>query len=164
MPESTPRFLDLLRALSDAGVEYVIVGGVAAVLLGAPVSTFDLDIVHRRDADNLNRLLKVLESLDAHYRGRPGPPLYPDLEHLASAGHQLLSSRLGPIDVLGTIDGGRDYDDLVEHVVTLELDELRVRVLDLETLIGIKERIGRPKDQAVLPVLREALAQSKTKS
>jgi hypothetical protein len=163
MAESPPRFLDLLRALSEGGVEYVVVGGVAAVLLGAPVSTFDLDIVHRRDSENLNRLLKVLESVDAYYRGRPGPPLHPDLRHLASTGHQLLSCRLGPIDVLGTIDGGRGYEDLIEHVITLELDDLRVQVLDLETLIGIKERIGRPKDQAVLPVLREALAQSKKK-
>src|SRR5438094_2100646 len=106
MHESPPKFLDLLRALSDAGVDYIVVGGVAAVLLGAPISTFDLDIVHRRDPENLQRLLEMLRALDAHYRGRPGRRLEPDLHHLASAGHQLLMSRLGPIDVLGTIEGG----------------------------------------------------------
>jgi hypothetical protein len=69
MQESSPRFLDLLRALSEAEVEYIVVGGVAAVLLGAPVTTFDLDVVHRRDAANVERLQKVLAEIDAHYRG-----------------------------------------------------------------------------------------------
>ena len=45
----------ILRALVEAGVEFIVVGGVAAVLNGAPVSTFDLDVVHARDAANVAR-------------------------------------------------------------------------------------------------------------
>jgi hypothetical protein len=163
MPESSPKFLDLLRPLAEAGVDYIVVGGVAAVLQGAPVTTFDLDIVHCRDPENLDRLLGVLRSLDAHFRGHPERRLEPELHHLASSGHQLLLSNAGPVDFLGTIDGGRDYEDLVDHSVVLELETepIRIRVLDLETLIGVKERLGRPKDQAVLAVLRATLSESK---
>lgn len=73
-------------------------------------------------------------------------------------GHQLLTTRLGDIDCLGTIDGERTFDDLIAEATTLELgDGLRCRALSLEQLIGIKERAGRPKDLAALPVLRATL-------
>jgi hypothetical protein len=52
MPK-TPRFRDALEALRRHRVDFIVVGGVAAVLNGAPISTFDLDIVHRRDRENL---------------------------------------------------------------------------------------------------------------
>ena len=39
------RFLELLQSLVEGNVEFIVVGGVAAVLEGVPVSTFDLDIV-----------------------------------------------------------------------------------------------------------------------
>ena len=58
-----PDFLELFRALDRAGVEHVIVGGVAAILEGAPVATLDLDIVYRPDDDNLRRLTTLLDEL-----------------------------------------------------------------------------------------------------
>jgi len=61
-------FPALLEALSSAGVEFIIVGGVAAVLQGAPITTTDLDIVHRRTPENVARLLDVLLKLDATMR------------------------------------------------------------------------------------------------
>ena len=54
-----------LRALAEAGIDFIVVGGVAAVLNGAPVDTFDVDVVHARDAPNVARLLPLLDSLDA---------------------------------------------------------------------------------------------------
>ena len=59
MPNSAPDFLEILRILSDHKVEFIVVGGVCAVLHGAPVATFDLDLVHNRALDNLERLIYI---------------------------------------------------------------------------------------------------------
>src|SRR5213078_3419415 len=68
---SHPKAADLpalLAALCDSGIEFIIVGGVAAVLQGEPITTTDLDIVHRRTPENVARLLEVLHKLDATMR------------------------------------------------------------------------------------------------
>lgn len=150
------RFRAILRTLADRRVAFIVVGGVAAVLDGAPVNTFDIDIVHSRESENLDRLLAALQDLDACYRHKP--ELHPDESHLATAGHQLLLTRFGPLDVLGAIGKGRVYDDLLPHSRPVEISPgLAVRVLDLETVIAVKEELGSEKDLATLPVLRRTL-------
>jgi len=151
-------YLAILKTLRSHGVDLVVVGGVCAVLHGAPLATFDLDVVHSREPHNLARLMAALEELDVHYRipGRrdkkPGP------SHLASAGHQLLMTRFGPLDLLGTIGQGHDYGQLLHETVELEIGGgLKVRVLSLERLVKTKEETGQEKDKAVLPVLRRLL-------
>ncbi len=152
------RFRAILRTLAERQVSFIVVGGVAAVLDGAPVNTFDVDIVHSRDPENLTRLLAALQELDARYRYRP--EFGPDESHLAAAGHQLLLTRFGPLDVLGAIGRGWTYADLLPHSQPMEVAPgLAVRVLDLETIIQIKEELGGEKDLAVLPVLRRTLAE-----
>ncbi len=152
------RFRAILRTLADREVSFIVVGGVAAVLDGAPVNTFDVDIVHSRDPENLTRLLAALQELDARYRHRP--EFRPDESHLAATGHQLLLTRFGPLDVLGAIGGGWTYADLLPRSQLMEVAPgLAVRVLDLETIIQIKEEVGGEKDLAVLPVLRRTLAE-----
>jgi len=151
-----------LRALHDAGVAFILVGGLAAVLNGAPVNTFDVDIVHSRDTANVARILTVLEALDAIFRMQPERRLRPNASHLASTGHLNLMTRYGPLDLLGTIGSNLAYEDLVSRSVELDIGEgLRVRVLDLETLIAIKEELGGEKDRAVLPVLRRTLEEKR---
>ena len=142
----------LLRALDDARVEFIVVGGLAAVLGGAPINTFDLDVVRSRDEANIARLLAVLEELDAVYRIRP------DASHLDSGRHQNRITRYGPFDLLGPVGRNLAYDDLLPHSVEMDVGEgVLVKVLDLETLIAIKEELGGEKDRAVLPRLRRTL-------
>ena len=151
-----------LRALHDAGVGFVLVGGLAAVLNGAPVNTFDVDIVHSRNAANIARILPVLEALDAIFRLQPERRLRPNASHLASTGHLNLMTRYGPLDLLGTIGNNLAYEDLVPRSVELDVAEgLRVRVLDLETLIAVKEELSGEKDRAVLPTLRRTLEEKR---
>jgi hypothetical protein len=139
-------------------VEFLVVGGVAAVLQGAPISTFDLDVVHSTDSANVSRLLTALEELDAIYRVQPELRLRPNASHLSSPGHQLLITRLGPLDLLGCIGKGRSYRDLIAHTTELKVaDSLLVKVLDLETQIAVKEEIDSEKDRAALPILRRTL-------
>jgi predicted nucleotidyltransferase len=153
-----------LRALHDAGVGFILVGGLAAVLNGAPVNTFDVDIVHSRDTANVARILPVLEALDAIFRMQPERRLRPNASHLASAGHLNLITRYGPLDLLGTIGNNLSYEDLVPRSVELDVAEgLRIRVLDLETLIAVKEELRGEKDLAVLPILRRTLEEKQNR-
>src|ERR1044071_4865288 len=139
---SHPKAADLpalLAALCDSGVEFIIVGGVAAVLQGVPITTNDLDIVHRRTPENVARLLEVLLKLDATMRydlARRG--LRPTAEMLAGKGQINLSTSLGPIDPLCELDDGQGYDQLYAHSEELNDEGLSVRVLDLPTLIAVK--------------------------
>ena len=152
------RNLAILQTLFDHQVEFLIVGGVAAVLLGAPVSMLVVEVVHSTDPANVSRVLAALEELDAVYRAQPDLRLRPTASHLSSAGHQLLLTRLGPLDLLGSIGNGRTYPDLLIHTVELKAGpSLSIKVLDLETQIAIKEEVGGEKDRAALPILRRTL-------
>lgn len=160
MPDSG--FLAALRALHSEGVKFAVVGGLAAVLNGAPVNTFDLDIVPARDEENIAKLLRVLGSLDAIYRMQPDRRLKPNASHLSSPGHHNLITNCGPLDVLGTIGRGLAYDDLLPLTIEMDIgDGVQVRVLNLATIVALKEELGGEKDLAVLPVLRRTLEQSR---
>ena len=148
--------------MRDSGVDFVIVGGVAGVLNGAPIHTLDLDIVHSRDTANVARLLTVLESIDAIFRIQPERRIKPNASYVSGPGHLNLITRFGPLDVLGSIGRGLTYADLLPHSVEKDVgDGIRVRVLDLETLISLKEDLGTEKDRAILPLLRQTLAEQR---
>lgn len=155
------RFAEILRLLAAGEVEFIVVGMTAGVLQGAPVTTIDLDVVHRRSRENVERLLHVLAEMDAVYRHDPRH-LRPDVSHLVGPGHQLLTTTHGDLDCLGTIDQDRGYDELLGLTVQMSLaDGKTVRVLSLPALIEAKERSGRPKDLAALPVLKATLEEMK---
>jgi hypothetical protein len=148
----------ILRTLDAHGVDCIVVGGVCAILHGAPVATFDLDVVHARNAANVRRLLDALEELDACYRVNSEKRMKPSESHLASRGHQLLMTRFGPLDVLGLIGSGREYEALAPHTVVMEIGGgLKVRLLNLQTLIETKQETAGEKDRAVLTILRRVL-------
>jgi hypothetical protein len=151
------RFADILNLLAASEVEFVVVGMTAGVLQGAPVTTVDLDVVHRRTSENVERLLRVLTALDAVYRHDPRN-LRPQASHLVGPGHQLLATNLGDLDCLGTIGEGLGYEELLPRTVSMNLaGGLEIRVLSLSALVAAKERAGRPKDLAALPLLRATI-------
>jgi hypothetical protein len=150
-------FRGVLNALCAHRVEYIVVGGVSAVLGGAPVSTFDVDIVPLRSTENVEALLATLTSLDARYRDLGGRVLRPDAQSLLGPGHHLLMTTCGPLDVLGQITGGRGYAELLPLSESIELAPTTIRTLRLEALIAFKRETGRPKDLAILPVLEATL-------
>jgi hypothetical protein len=158
MKVPSPDFLELLKTMFKYNVEFIIVGGVSAVLHGAPVTTFDLDLLHSRTTDNVERLLAALKILDAHYRGVGERRIEPGETQLTSTGHQLLMTRLGPLDLLGTIGKERyDYTDLLKHTKKMQITGMTFLVLELETHIQIKEGLGQEKDKAIIPILRRTL-------
>jgi hypothetical protein len=157
-------FSALLKTLIAHKVDFIIVGGVSAVLQGSPVTTFDLDLVHSRSPENIGRLLLALKGMEAIYRGLGERRIEPKAEQLASQGHQLLITRFGPLDLLGAIGKeGLSYYDLIKHTKEMNISGMSLRVLDLETLIKIKEELGQEKDKAVIPILRRTLEEKKKK-
>jgi len=159
VPRRPTDFAAVLTALRRHGVRFVLVGGVAAVIEGVPVATFDLDIVPDRDPANIDCLTAALAELKAHYRGRPN--LHPTPDALRGPGHHLLMTRYGPLDVLGVIGKERDFRALLPHSRRRVLGGTSLRVLDLETQIAVKEELDFAKDRAVVPILKAALRQRK---
>lgn len=147
----------LLERLIAADVEFILVGGLAAVVQGAPITTFDVDVVHRRTEENVDRLIACLTSLGARYRNRPDPPLPPKRSALLGPGHSLFMTDLGPLDALGAIEGGADYDQLLPDSLTVSIGGRTVHVLALEKIVALKRASSDPKDKLRLPFLEAAL-------
>jgi hypothetical protein len=148
--------------LAQSKVEFIVVGGLAAVLRGAPIQTYDVDIVYARNPENIRRLLGVLASLDAIFRIQPERRLRPTASHLSGSGHLNLITVQGPLDVLATIGTNLGFEDLIPHSSKMDVGGgIEIKVLDLETLIEIKEQLAGDKDVAVLPILRKTLKESR---
>lgn len=151
-----PKYHEILIRLADGGVEVIVVGMAAAVLQGVPVTTWDLDVVHRRTPENVERLLRVLRDLDAVARHDPRR-LQPDATHLIGPGHVLMETRFGDFDCLGAIDGGRSYEDLLDPSIVVDFEGRSLRLLSLREILAIKTRAGRPKDLAAIPYIQSTI-------
>ncbi len=151
-------FPALLRALVEAGVDFIIVGGAAATAHGSARLTQDLDVVYGRDRDNLRRLVEALTPHEPYLRGAPPDlPFQLDEETLRRGLNFTLTSKLGDIDLLGEIVGGGGFGDLLPETIEIELFGVRCRCLDLRKLIEVKRAAGRPKDFEVLAELEAIL-------
>jgi hypothetical protein len=149
---------ELLSSLQLAGVDFIVVGGTAALMLGAPIITQDLDIVHLRNDTNADRLMQWLTAHGAYHRfDLANRRLPPSRDLLLGSGHLNLHTDLGPLDVLCELGPGEGYQELLEDCVTISDGTINVRVLGLPRLIVVKARANRPKDRAVLPVLAATL-------
>jgi hypothetical protein len=147
----------LLIVLHRAGVEFILVGGMAAIVHGAARVTFDLDIVYKRTRENYERLVAALTGLDPYLRGAPpGLPFYWDVETIEGGLNFTLITTLGAIDVLGEIAGG-DYQRLVPYVELRQAFGIDVPCLRLDKLIEVKRAAGRPKDFDAISELERLL-------
>lgn len=159
---SHPKVADL-RALTtlllEREIDFILVGGAAALVHGASTGTQDCDIVHARTPENVERVRALLAELGAFFRGDlSGRQITPGVDHLTGRGQILLTTELGPLDLLGTLHDGRGYQELLPNTILLDVEGRLLRVLDLPTLIEVKTAAGRPKDKVVvaelLPLLR----------
>ena len=157
----------VLRTLNHHDVRYLVIGGYAAGILGAPVMTNDLDICYERSPENMGRLASALQELGATLRVAgvdEDLPFVLDGRTLAAGDSFTFSTDAGGVDVLATPSGTGGFRDLDAAASAYDLGEgLVVRVTSLDDLIRMKEASGRPKDQIhlhVLAVLREAIAEA----
>ncbi|MEO8314035.1 MAG: nucleotidyltransferase [Pseudomonadota bacterium] len=145
----------LLQRLSESGIEFVVVGGVAAVLHGSSMVTRDLDVCANLNGENLQKLRDALR--DLHPVHRIGPARHSFLETPepgASLNNLYLQTDLGALDLLGSITGIGDFDQVRKSAVQIELFGSKVMVLALEPLIKAKEAVGRQKDLLAATELR----------
>ena len=150
-------FVALLRALAQGEVEFIVVGGLAAVAHGSSRMTQDVDVVYARNRANLVRLSDSLEPYNPYLRGAPaGLPFQLDSPTLERGLNFTLETSVGDIDLLGEIIGGGSYEHLLPHSTKLELFGCQILCLGLTKLIEVKKAAGRPKDLEAIAEL-EAL-------
>lgn len=158
-------FEGLIRVLSQASVEFIIVGGAAAIGHGSARLTSDLDVVHRRTPQNISRLVSALAPLNPYLRGAPpGLPFQWSDETIKKGLNFTLATSLGALDLLGEITGGGSYDDILSHSVTLKLYSSECLCLGLEYLIKVKRAAGRPKDFEAVAELEAILEEQQSES
>jgi len=142
------RFGKLLKRLHDNGVRFVVIGGVAAALLGSPMATLNLDVCAPLDDENLERLVRALRGLKPRWRFRPDKVfLFNSATRFRGFKNLYLDTNWGILDVLGELPGIGTYEELHDKTVEMDLGGFTCRVLNLETLIEAKTAAGRDKDK-----------------
>ena len=122
----------LLAALSDAGVEFIIVGGVAARAHGSSRLTDDIDVSYARTPANLARVVNALAPFTPYLRGAPpGLPFDWSVAILRAGLNFTLTTTAGAIDLLGEITGGGHYEDLLPHTLTITIFGREVQLLNV---------------------------------
>jgi len=151
----------ILGVLRTHQVEFVVIGGFAAILHGSPLPTLDIDITPRAGHENLARLSAALRELDARARAvelDEPVPLGHDADSLGAVQVWNLATPYGDLDLSFTPAGTQGYQDLRRDAVELSFHGVRVLVASLADVVRSKEAAGRDKDRRALPVLREILA------
>lgn len=144
-----------LRALVDADVDFVVIGGLAAMALGSAYPSFDVDVAYGRDRPNLERLAGALRSLGAALRGAPpGLPFQLDARTLEAGLNFTFETDAGSLDVLGEPVGAPKYKELKRASSVETIAGVSVRIASIDHLIAMKEAAGRPKDKLAASELR----------
>jgi hypothetical protein len=163
VPMSDAQIAAVVGCLNRHGVAYVVVGGAASQLHGAPVErTRDTDIVPAKTPQNLDRLAAALREMDARLWVGPSEPDGVEMTFDRRAlgrieGFLNLITRHGPLDITYRPDGTDGYSDLTRGMVVVPLLDVGVPVAALRDVIRSKEAAGRAKDLATLPTLIEHL-------
>lgn len=147
--------LELLRRLTDAGVPFVIIGGVAAIAHGSARITEDVDVCAPLSHENAVRIIRAFSGLNPRWRMRPDLPVVTeDSLNLHGLKNMYLRTDLGLIDILGELPGVCTVEELGKRSVEMTFAGIRCRVLNIDTLIEAKQFAGREKDRPALTELR----------
>ena len=152
-------FAAVLEAFEDAGVDCILIGGLAATAHGASRLTQDVDFVYSRATDNIERLVAALKPHAPYLRGAPpGLPFDWSAATVERGLNFTLTTAIGDLDLLGEIVGGGDFEALLPHTQTLQIFGHSCRCLNLPALIRAKRAAGRPKDLEAIAELEALLA------
>jgi predicted nucleotidyltransferase len=148
----------ILGLLTTRGVDFVLIGGYAAVLHGSPRVTRDLDVCYATDTENLRALARVLDELNARLAGvEEDLPFAADERTLSRVELLTLDTDAGRLDLLTAPAGFRGYERLRANAARYDIGGFLVKVAEIEDLISMKAAAGRPKDLADIAEL-EAIA------
>ena len=135
-----------LAVLSEGDVRFVVVGGIAAAMLGSMRETTDLDVIVDRSQDNLARLAAVLTQLGARVKGSVRPPVAIAPALLEGMTLVTFETDAGEVDVLMVGKGGWTYEQIIDGAETVDVAGKPVRLISVDDLIAMKRAAGRPKD------------------
>ena len=159
----------LLTRLKDAGLEFVVIGGVCVVFHGVPLATFDLDICCRFGEENLRRIESALRDLHPRHRLTANKLPFELTPHLCrELKNVYLQTDCGKLDCLGEVAGIGNYDEVVKQSVVGKLSFGEFRFLSLDGLMAAKRAAGRERDLLALKQLKfvkeklEKLSESET--
>lgn len=148
----------LLRELTAAEVNFILVGAYAAIAHGSQQRTDDLDICHERSSANYKKLMQVLKPLHPRPVDIPLELKIPfDERSLAQGTNFTLITDEGRLDLLGELSGIGGYKELLPSSTLINIGEVICRVASLEDIIRSKEAANRPKDRQALPELHALL-------
>lgn len=146
-PDFRPSFI--LGLLTAHGVDFVVIGGVAAILHGSGRNTLDLDICFARDEANLTVLGRALVELRATLRRVDDDvPFVPDAATLRRVQTLTMATPAGEFDILAAPDGAPPYERLRRNADRYDLGAFAVLVASIDDLIAMKRAADRPKDRA----------------
>lgn len=141
---------ELVRLLLDAEVEFVVIGGMAAIAYGSATFTQDFDVTASFNEDNLARLLKALAPFHPRYAlAVPKRPVTESPAELAANRNLYLLTDLGRLDVLSEVLPVGPYAEVAARAVTMDLYGHPCRIISLDDLIAVKRHLGRDKDRIV---------------
>ena len=144
-PLLTDEEIAFLASLAESGVAYMVVGMSSAILQGVPGTTQDIDLWVR--SGQSERLSEACKKAGGRFAWRASPPM-------------VVGRGLEQFDLVWRCDGLGEFDEEARRAEVVELAPgLAVQVLPLDRVLVSKEASGRPKDLAVLPMLRDVLAQ-----
>jgi hypothetical protein len=155
---------EMLTALAEGGVRFILIGGMAAVLHGDVGVTVDIDVVPERTDENLERLAGALRGLGARIRTE-GEPEGLTFDCSAQFFRNLppdaivnMTTDAGDLDVAFCPSGTSGFSDLKRDAIDIEAaDRLHILVASLADVVRSKEAAGRQKDRLALPRLRRLL-------
>ena len=153
----------IIPPITTAKIDFILIGGMAAILHGSARVTFDVDLVYSRTAANIERLADALAPYKPYLRETPaGLPFEWDVKTIRNGLNFTLTTDLGDIDLLGDV-GGETYQTLLPHSFEVEAFGVHFKCIDLPTLIRIKEAAGRRKDLEAIAELRVLLEEMEKK-
>jgi hypothetical protein len=146
---------ELTRRLISSQVEFVLVGGFAAVAHGVTLVTRDVDICCRFSEANLMRIQKAFIDLHPVHRSRTDLPLQLTSEQCAMLKNLYLKTDLGVVDCLGEVLGVGQFEEVFKHSVEVELPYGKCRIIDIDALIRAKEAMNRNHDKITVMQLKK---------
>lgn len=152
---------ELLRRLLEHQVEFVVIGGVAAIAHGSASFTLDFDVVAPLTLENCQRILRAFQDAEPRfYQAHGSPRVTRTAEELSEFKNLYFDTTLGRIDILGNVPPVGDYARVATQAKVVRVFEHDCRIICLDDLIAVKAHVGRPKDRAVeleLRAIRERL-------
>ena len=144
--------IQILKRLNEQNVDFVLIGGMAAIVHGSSVTTSDVDVCVSFSQENLPKILAALSSINPRVRRHPVKMTLSEVvERFDNIKNLYLMTDLGNVDLLGDLPGICSFEELRNRTVILKIaPDLSCRVLNIDTLIAAKHVAGRPKDKLTI--------------